>query len=286
MIDAAVNELSPVVGVRKACEAVGEAQARWYRRHRQSPVVARPERVARPQPRALSDAERAKVREVLNSPEHVDQAPATVYAELLDEGIYLASVSSMYRVLRAHDEVRERRRQATHPAAKKPELIAEAPNQVWSWDITKLLGPPPSRDGRDRRQRRADQPKQPRQPLSAGTIVWAAGIRASPVAGLLGAAQIRAQLEGGPTGPFHYRDKGSMATIGRNSAVAELPGRLRFSGFVGWALWLGLHLIELMGFRNRVSVLVNWVWNYLTYDRGARLILGPDHQRLQTPDRS
>jgi len=141
MIDAAVNELSPVVGVRKACEAVGEAQARWYRRHRQSPAVARPGRVARPQPRALSDAEQAKVREVLNSPEHVDQAPATVYAELLDEGIYLASVSSMYRVLRAHDEVRERRRQATHPAAKKPELIAEAPNQVWSWDITKLLGP-------------------------------------------------------------------------------------------------------------------------------------------------
>ena len=95
MIDTAVNELAPVVGVRKACEAVGEAQARWYRRHRQSPPPARPERVARPQPRALSDTERAKVREVLNSAEHVDQAPATVYAELLDQGIYLASVSSI-----------------------------------------------------------------------------------------------------------------------------------------------------------------------------------------------
>jgi putative transposase len=141
MIDAAVSELTPVVGVREACKAVGEAQARWYRRHRQSPPAVPPERVRGGQPRALSEAERVRVREVLNSAEHVDQAPATVYAELLDQGIYLASVSSMYRVLRAHDEVRERRRQATHPAAKKPELLAEAPNRVWSWDITKLLGP-------------------------------------------------------------------------------------------------------------------------------------------------
>lgn len=171
--------------------------------------------------------------------------------------------------------------------------------------------------------------------LTAGTIVWATGVRASPVAGLLGvelgrggripteadlslpghpevfavgdialppdplpqvaqpaiqggrhvAAQIRARLEDRPTAPFRYRDKGSMATIGRNSAVAKLPGHLRFSGFVGWVLWLGLHLIELMGFRNRISVLVNWVWNYLTYDRGARLILGPERQRQREPDR-
>jgi len=71
----------------------------------------------------------------------VDKAPATVYHELLDEGVYLASVSTMYRVLRAHGEVRERRRQATHPARVKPELVATAPNQVYSWDITKLLGP-------------------------------------------------------------------------------------------------------------------------------------------------
>jgi putative transposase len=78
---------------------------------------------------------------VLNSEEHVDEAPATVYAKLLDAGIYLASVPTMYRVLRAHGEVGERRRQATHPAAKKPELLATKPNQVYSWDITKLLGP-------------------------------------------------------------------------------------------------------------------------------------------------
>jgi putative transposase len=127
--------------VRRACKAVGEAQARWYRRHRQSPPPPRPERVPAPQPRALSEVERRELRRVLNSPEHVDEAPATVYAKLLDQGVYLGSVSTMYRVLRDHNEVHERRRHATHPAAKKPELIASRPNEVWSWDITKLLGP-------------------------------------------------------------------------------------------------------------------------------------------------
>jgi putative transposase len=141
MIDQAVTELTPLVGVRAGCAAVGEAQARWYRRHRQSPMPPKPERVPAPQPRALSEVERTELRAVLNSPEHVDEAPATVYAKLLDEGVYLASVPTMYRVLRAHGEVRERRRQATHPAAKKPELMADDPNEVWSWDITKLLGP-------------------------------------------------------------------------------------------------------------------------------------------------
>lgn len=141
MTDQAITELAPIVGVREACKAVGEAQARWYRRHRQSPAPPRPARPARPQPRALSDAERAELRATLNSPDHVDEAPATVYAKLLDDGVYLGSVSTMYRVLREHDEVRERRRQATHPAAKKPELLANGPNAVWSWDISKLLGP-------------------------------------------------------------------------------------------------------------------------------------------------
>ena len=93
------------------------------------------------QPRALSDIERKELRRVLNSDDHVDEAPATVYAKLLDQGVYLASVPTMYRVLREHDEVHERRRQATHPAAKKPELLATQPNEVYSWDITKLLGP-------------------------------------------------------------------------------------------------------------------------------------------------
>jgi putative transposase len=129
------------VGVRGACAAVGEARARWYRRHRQSPPLPTRKRVPAPQPRALSEVERTELRRVLNSPEHVDEAPATVYAKLLDAGVYLASVPTMYRVLRDHDEVHERRRQATHPAATKPELLATRPNQVYSWDITKLLGP-------------------------------------------------------------------------------------------------------------------------------------------------
>jgi putative transposase len=141
MIDQAVTELAPLVGVRAGCAAVGEAQARWYRRHRQSPPPPKPERMPAGQPRALSDVDRKEVLRVLHEPDHVDEAPATVYAKLLDDGVYLASVSTMYRILRAEDEVRERRRHATHPAHKKPELIATGPNDVWSWDITKLLGP-------------------------------------------------------------------------------------------------------------------------------------------------
>jgi putative transposase len=126
--------------LRGACAAVGEARARWYRRHRQSPPPKR-ERALAAQPRALSEVERKELRRVLNSPDHVDEAPATAYAKLLDQGGYLASVPAMYRLLGAHDEVGERRRQATHPAATKPELLATRPNQVYSWDITKLLGP-------------------------------------------------------------------------------------------------------------------------------------------------
>jgi hypothetical protein len=129
VIDQAIVELTPVVGVRAGCAAVGEAQARWYRRHRQSPPP-RPERLPAPQPRALSEVERKELRRVLNSPEFVDEAPATVYAKLLDQGIYLASVPTMYRVLRVHDEVHERRRQATHPATKKPELLAPSPTSA------------------------------------------------------------------------------------------------------------------------------------------------------------
>lgn len=141
MIDQAIAELTPLVGVRAGCVAVGEARARWYRRHRQSPLPEQPERVPAPQPRALSEVERKEVLSVLHSDAHVDEAPATVYAKLLDEGRYLASVPTMYRILRAADEVHERRRQATHPARKKPELMASGLNAVWSWDITKLLGP-------------------------------------------------------------------------------------------------------------------------------------------------
>ncbi len=141
MIDEAIAELAPLIGKRAACRASGRAQASHYRRHRQSPRPPRPARERRAQPRALSPAERDTVRSLLNSPDFVDKAPATVYHELLDEGTYVASVSTMYRILRAHGEVTERRRQAVHPARIKLELVATKPNQCWSWDITKLHGP-------------------------------------------------------------------------------------------------------------------------------------------------
>jgi NADH:ubiquinone reductase (H+-translocating) len=159
--------------------------------------------------------------------------------------------------------------------------------------------------------------------IVAQTVVWAAGVRASPIAAMLDvpltrggriavepdlsvesrpeifavgdiaadkyvplpqvaqpaiqggrhvAAQIEHRLAGRPTEPFRYKDKGSMATIGRHDAVAELPIGIRLSGPLGWLAWLGLHIVYLMGFRNRANVLVNWAWNYLTYDRGARLL--------------
>ncbi|MEO6627361.1 MAG: NAD(P)/FAD-dependent oxidoreductase, partial [Aquihabitans sp.] len=90
------------------------------------------------------------------------------------------------------------------------------------------------------------------------------------------ARQITATVRGEQTETFHYRDKGTMATIGRSHAVAELPWHIRLHGFPAWLAWLGLHLVMLAGFRNRISVFVNWAWNWLTWDRGPRLILGPE----------
>ena len=84
---------------------------------------------------------------------------------------------------------------------------------------------------------------------------------------------IEDRLSGKATEPFAYKDKGSMATIGRNAAIAELPNGFAVSGFLGWVAWLVLHLVMLIGFRNRANVLVNWAWNYVTYDRGSRLLL-------------
>jgi len=141
LIDETITELVPLVAVKAACQAVGRSRATHYRKHRTSPPPPRPARVPKPQPRALSGEEEAHVLRVLHSERFVDMAPAEIHAVLLDEGVYLCSVSSMYRLLRARGEVRERRAQATHPPRKKPELIAETPHQVWSWDITKLRGP-------------------------------------------------------------------------------------------------------------------------------------------------
>jgi putative transposase len=120
------------------------AQASWYRRHRASPAPPRPAAVPqrdRVQPRALAAAERQAILDMLHSARFADTAPAEAWATLLDEGTYLGSVSTYYRVLREAGESRERRAQAAHPAAVKPELAATGPNQVWSWDITKLHGP-------------------------------------------------------------------------------------------------------------------------------------------------
>jgi NADH:ubiquinone reductase (H+-translocating) len=171
--------------------------------------------------------------------------------------------------------------------------------------------------------------------IPARTVVWAAGVRANPLATLLGVElgragripvepdltvvglsdvfalgdiaaatdgagallpqvaqpaiqggahvgrQIRRRLTGAATERFRYVDKGSMATIGRHSAVTELANGRRLDGLVGWLAWLGLHLVYLMGFRNRISVFVNWCWNYLTYDRANRLLSREDlaHER-------
>jgi putative transposase len=142
--DEAVAVLACRTGTRAACAAVGAPQASYYRRHRISPPPQRPAPVPhrdRHQPRALAPAERQAVLDALHSGRFADTAPAQAWAILLDEGTYLGSVSTFYRVLREAGESRERRRQATHPAAVKPELAATAPNQVWSWDITKLHGP-------------------------------------------------------------------------------------------------------------------------------------------------
>jgi putative transposase len=144
MTDEAIAILAPRTGTRAACTAVGAPQASYYRRHRISPPPQRPASVPhrdRHQPRALAPAERQAILDALHSGRFADTAPAEVWATLLDEGTYLGSVSTFYRLLHEAGESRERRRQATHPAAVKPELIATAPNQVWSWDITKLHGP-------------------------------------------------------------------------------------------------------------------------------------------------
>lgn len=139
ILDAGVEELTPVVGRKRACEVLGRSRASHYRARNPKP---RPAAGPRRSARALSDAERETIVDTLNSQRFCDLAPAQVWARLLDQdATYLCSVSTMYRLLRARHEVRERRRIARHPAHVKPELVATAPNQVWSWDITKLKGP-------------------------------------------------------------------------------------------------------------------------------------------------
>jgi len=139
MIEQTVEELTPLVGTRPACRALGASHATIYRRRR--PPAPRPARPRAVPARALSEPERAAVLAELHSERFVDCSPAQVWATLLDEGRYVASERTMYRLLAAQDEVRERRDQLTHPPYAAPELLAERPNAVWSWDITKLKGP-------------------------------------------------------------------------------------------------------------------------------------------------
>jgi putative transposase len=139
VIEQAVEELTPLVGTRPACRALGVAPATIYRRRR--PAPARADRPRPEPPRALSPVEREAVLGELRSDRFVDTSPAQVWATLLDEGRYLCSERTMYRILAEQAEVRERRNQLTHPAYTRPELLAERPNELWSWDITKLLGP-------------------------------------------------------------------------------------------------------------------------------------------------
>jgi putative transposase len=126
----------PRLGVGRLCRALAVPRATYYRHLEAKTPPPRPAPA-----RALTVAERRTVLDVLHEPRFADQAPAEVYACLLDENRYLCSERTMYRILAENAEVRERRDQLRHPAYKKPELLATAPNQVWSWDITKLLGP-------------------------------------------------------------------------------------------------------------------------------------------------
>jgi putative transposase len=141
VIDAAFVELTTLTSTKQACGLLGKSRATHYRRQRPDPVLTR---APRPAPRnKLTAAERASVLATLHHESFADKSPAQVWATLLDEGSYLCSESTMYRILREAGGVRERRRQATHPPRTRPELVATGPGQVWSWDITKLHGPVP-----------------------------------------------------------------------------------------------------------------------------------------------
>lgn len=136
---AAIKEHGRVAGIAPLCQALAVPRASAYRSWRYAESRSA---LARPvPPRALALEERQQVLDTLHSQRFVDHPPHQVYATLLDEGVYLCSVRTMYRVLASQGEVRERRDQARHPAYVRPELLATRPNELWSWDITKLLGP-------------------------------------------------------------------------------------------------------------------------------------------------
>lgn len=132
-----VVELAAEVGVRASCEALGVPKASYYR-WKSPPSPAKPARPRGPSHRALSDQEGKAVLDTLHSDPFRDRSPAHVVAQLLGQGTWLSSERTMYRILKAHGETQERRRQRTHPVYVKPQLVATGPNQVWTWDITKV----------------------------------------------------------------------------------------------------------------------------------------------------
>ena len=134
---AAVNELSPVVGTHAACEALGLPRSTFYRQQR--PIFGPSKKAF--SARALSLTERDTVLACMHEERFQDRSPAAVFATLLDEGVYHCSLRTIHRILEEEGETRERRDQLTHPAYQKLELLGTAPNQLWSWDITKLKGP-------------------------------------------------------------------------------------------------------------------------------------------------
>ena len=135
----AIKKLASIVNWTQACLALGVARANAYRFLKRKNNPVKPNEPVKPE-RSLSYAEREYVLETLHSERFIDIAPQEVYATLLDEGIYLCSVRTMYRILEENEEVRERRSQAKHVEYAKPELLANRPNELWSWDITKLKG--------------------------------------------------------------------------------------------------------------------------------------------------
>jgi putative transposase len=141
MVIQAAEQLARSDGATVACAALQVPRSTLYRHRPQSAAPEAPPVAPTVSPRALSHREQLAVRDTLNSARFQDQAPRQVYATLLDEQQYLCSWRTMYRILTEHAEVRERRNQLRHPTYAKPELLASQPNQLWSWDITKLLGP-------------------------------------------------------------------------------------------------------------------------------------------------
>jgi len=163
---------------------------------------------------------------------------------------------------------------------------------IWTAGIkampfAELLGMAPGRGGRLALEPDLSLPGHP-EVFAVGDLAGAVDKEGKPLAqvaqvaiqgGHHAAKQIKNRIAGKPTQPFRYFDPGVMATIGRNAAVAEFPIGLRFTGRIGWLMWLFLHLMTLVGFRNRLSVFINWTWSYFTWDRSARLILEPEKPR-------